>query len=311
MLKDIIIVKNYDRYIEARKNIEPGFAERNNGNEQDILSCLTEMYREMSLKKLGTKCKELITAEIEAMNNIGRLSSDDMNACITELVNHYSVLGLDHRLNSFMLNVLIEANKNRVSLAVVSKYKSELTGYFNTAPKSIVTAIDEFVKNMELKAFIEKMNYEKGQIKKIEKAKKSFATIGADEQILLYCSESLLGFSKGFIITDKKMYFSTDNVFSVSYDNVVDFCIKLKYGDEISTFRISDLEGYARMNADTFSKDSWCMKILYIDEKTGALCEEHFKSFRINDLETAKYLVALTDVIKKYSFALKYINSLK
>ena len=311
LLKDIIIVKNYDRYIEVSKTIEPEFAESDNGNGQDAISCLTEMYREMSLKKLGLKCRELLASESEVANYIGKSGSDEISMRITELVNNYTVLGLDYRLHSFMMNMLVKAAQKDVSLDVVSQFKPELTAYFNGSHRSIVTAIDEFIRNVGLKAYIEKMNNEKGQIKKIEKAKKAFATIGFNEQILLYCSESILGFSKGFIITDKRMYFSTDRIFSVSYENVLDFCIKSKYNVEISAFRIADLEKYAQSCPDTFRKDSWHIKVLYKGENSDEVYEGDFKSFSIDDLETAKNLFALTDVIKNYTFVLKYMNYLR
>ncbi len=307
-IKDYIIVKNYEHYIEARKRIEPGFAEIYNKNEQDAISNLNKMYREMSSQKIGLKCRELINDEIEAVKSIGRLNSDDINARITELTNHYMTLGLDYRLNSFMLNVLIEADKKGITLDVVSQFKPKLTDYFVEIPKTISAAIDDLVKNMGLKAFIEKMDNKKGQIKKIEKAKKVFATIAPDEQVLLFCCECMFGFSKGFIITDKKMHFCIDKIFSVSYENVVDFFIKLNCNVEINTFRIEDLERYVRNNPDTFRKYNCYMKILYTDETTGALCEERFQSFSINDLETAKYMFTLAEKIKNHAFALKYLK---
>lgn len=107
------------------------------------------------------------------------------------------------------------------------------------------------------------------------------------------------------------MYFSTDRIFSVSYENVLDFCIKSKYNVEISAFRISDLEKYAQSCPDTFRKDSWHIKVLYKGENSDEVYEGDFKSFSIDDLETAKNLFALTDVIKNYTFVLKYMNYLR
>lgn len=246
---------------------------------------IVENYNNMTLREFGTYCKEHFNNEENILGSVTSVIPALIGASLFSMVKNYNAMHLNFRHTNFMMRLYIEAvNKGVVPTWHDDDYKEHLSNYVidcNSLENGLKILIEKYHAQYEKDRFFHMVDNSKYDLNQLKKAHNSFANYGSDEKPLFYRHESLFGFTKGFVGTDKRLYFSNKDKFSVKYENIVDFYFEYKEIDTgltINLFRYDDIMNVVNQIPRCFNADNiyLFLKIMYYDENTGKLCDCRF-----------------------------------
>lgn len=249
---------------------------------------IVAIYNNMSLREFGARCKDHFNSEENILGSITSVLPELTGAALISMVENYNAMHLNFRHTNFMMRLYIEAvNKGVVPTWHDDGYQEHLSDYlkdvvdYNSLENGLKLLIEKYTAQYKKDQFFTVNDNSKYDLNQFKKAHNSFANYGSDEKPLFYRHESLFGFTKGFVGTDKRLYFSNKGKFSVKYENIVDFYFEYKEIDTgltINLFRYEDIKSVVNQIPGCFKADNiyFFLKIMYYDENTGKLCDCRF-----------------------------------